>query len=50
MTKFKLIGQTTVFVLRRQYLAADFIPSVVGVTEDGKRQTTAREADVLWLL
>lgn len=47
MTKFRLIGQTTKFKVVRFYKAAGFIPSVVGVTEDGKFMTCARIADVI---
>ena len=47
--QFKLIGRATVFVVVREYLAAGFIPSVVGHTLDGKYQTVARKADVIFL-
>lgn len=43
---FKLIGRTNIFRVTRTYLAAGFIPSVVGVTLDGKYRTVARVADV----
>ena len=45
-TKFKLIGRANVFILIKRYDAAGFIPSVYGVTEDGKYSTCARVADV----
>ncbi len=48
MTHFALIGRPTlIFRVVRSYLAAGFIPSVVGHTLDGKRQTVARVADVV---
>ena len=46
---FRLIGRTTVFRVTREYKAAGFIPSVVGVTTDGTHQTVARVADVIFL-
>jgi hypothetical protein len=47
MSHFTLIGYPTlIFRVVRFYDAAGFIPSVVGVTLDGKRQTVARIADV----
>lgn len=47
MTHFTLISRPTlVFAVARTFLAAGFIPSVVGITLDGKRQTVARVADV----
>lgn len=43
---FTLIGRPTLqFRVVRRYEAAGFIPSVVGVTLDGKRQTHARVED-----
>ena len=46
-TKFTLIGYPTlIFKVVKRYQAAGFIPSVVGHTLDGKRQTVARVADV----
>lgn len=47
--KFRLIGNTTVFTVDREYLAANFIPAVVGHTLDGKKMTVAREADIIWI-
>lgn len=47
MLKFRLIGSTTVFTVVRFYLAAGFIPSVVGMTPDGRYQTHARTVDVV---
>ena len=47
--KFRLISQTTVFMVRRVYLAAGFIPSVYGETLDGKYATCARIADIIIL-
>lgn len=47
MTRFRLIGQTTEFNVVRHYLAAGFIPSVHGITDDGMRQTCARAADIM---
>ena len=45
---FSLIGRPTViFQVVKRYDAAGFIPSVVGVTLDGTKQTVAREADVI---
>lgn len=52
MTKprtFRLISRPNVFRVVREYKAAGFIPSVVGVTLDGKFQTVARAADVIFL-
>lgn len=46
---FRVIGQTIVFQVVKVYDAAGFIPSVIGHTIDGKRQTAARIADVIWL-
>lgn len=44
---FTLIGRPTmVFRVVKQYKAAGFIPSVIGVTLDGKYQTAARIEDV----
>lgn len=47
--QFILQGNTTVFTLVKRYEAAGFIPSVIGHTLDGKRQTAARVADIIWL-
>lgn len=48
MTHFALIGRPTIiFAAVRFYDAAGFIPSVVGVTLDGKHYTVARVADVI---
>lgn len=49
MQTFRLIGRATVFRVTREYLAAGFIPSVVGVSLDGKWQTHARVVDVVAL-
>lgn len=49
MERFKLIGNTAIFVLIKRYDAAGFIPSVHGITEDGAKQTCARVADIEWL-
>lgn len=47
ITHFALLAQPTlIFRTVKAYDAAGFIPSLVGVTLDGKRQTTARVADV----
>ena len=46
MEQFKLIGRATVFNLVKEYKAAGFIPSVKGITVDGKFETCARVADV----
>ena len=49
MTKqFKLIGRTMTFNLVRRF---DYfgIDCVKGITTDGKLQTTARVADIVWL-
>ena len=48
-TKFRLIGQTTEFVVVKVYLAAGFIPAIVGYTLDGSHRTNARIADVIAL-
>ncbi len=45
--KFRLQSRTTVFIVEKQYLAAGFIPSVIGHTPDGKLQTSARMVDVV---
>ncbi len=48
MTHFCLIGRPTlVFRVVGTYLAAGCIPSVIGHTLDGKRQTVARVVDVM---
>lgn len=47
--KFRLIGRTTEFTAVKFYKAAKFIPCVKGITADGKFQTCARIADVIWL-
>jgi len=48
VTHFTLISTPKlIFKAVRFYDAAGFIPSVVGVTLDGKRQTVARVADVV---
>jgi hypothetical protein len=46
---FRLVGRTNEFVATRTYLAAGFIPAVVGITTDGRFQTAARIADVVVL-
>jgi hypothetical protein len=38
--------QGPVFLVVREYKAAGFIPSVKGISLDGKRQTCARVVDV----
>lgn len=48
-SKFRLIGNTTEFRAVALPMVAGFIPSVIGHTLDGKRQTTARIADVIEL-
>lgn len=48
-TRFTLIGRPAlVFNVARFYLAAGFIPSVVGITPDGKFTTAARVVDVVF--
>ena len=47
--KFRLIGNTTSFSVAKEYLAAGFIPSVVGISQCGRKQTCARIADIIWL-
>lgn len=44
---FRLIGRTILFRVTREYLAAGFIPSVIGVSLDGKLSTCARVVDVV---
>lgn len=45
---FSLIGRPgVIFRVVKRYHAAGFIPSVVGVTLDGEKQTVAREADTV---
>lgn len=46
--KFRLIGCTLEFVVVREYLAAGFIPALVGVSADN-RKTQPRVKDVVWL-
>jgi hypothetical protein len=46
---FRLIGNTTVFRLVEEIQVLGFIPSVLGHTLDGRRQTVARVADITWL-
>lgn len=47
---FRLLGTTgPLFVVVKEYLAADFIRAVLGHTLDGKRQTYARVEDVIFL-
>ena len=43
---FRLIGRTNIFRAIKVYDAAGFIPSVVGISLDGKFQTVARIVDV----
>lgn len=43
---FRLPGRDLTFRVVKTYLAAGFIPSVVGYTLDGKRQTVARVVDI----
>lgn len=47
--KFRLIGNTTVFRAVAIYEVAGFIPTVHGVTLDGKRQTRPRVVDTIIL-
>lgn len=47
--KFRLIGRTTVFHGAYCYLAAGFIPTIVGISEDGRYMTTARVVDTITL-
>ena len=47
--KFRLIGRAAVFVVAKEYLAAGFIPALVGITEDGRYKTQPRVVDVEWL-
>lgn len=44
---FRLIGHAREFSVCTTYLAAGFIPSVKGVSTDGRFQTIARIADVI---
>lgn len=46
---FKLIGRANVFTVTKVYLAAGFIPSVIGETtiRGRKFQTAARIADIV---
>jgi hypothetical protein len=46
MTRFRLIGCAMVFRVMRFYDAAGFIPSVYGVSENGRFSTCARIVDV----
>lgn len=46
--RFRTIGCVREYIVVSVYLAADFIPSVVGHSGDGK-QTCAREADIVRL-
>lgn len=46
---FRLIGNTTEFVVTQLYMAAGDIPAVVGWTKCGNFTTTARTADVIFL-
>ena len=45
--EFRLIGRKNVFLAKKVFFAAGFIPSVYGETKDGKLSTTARIADVI---
>jgi hypothetical protein len=47
--KFRLTSQATEFKVSNLYEAAGFIPTVVGVTRDGRFMTHARIADVIKL-
>jgi|KBSMisStandDraft_5_1062788.scaffolds.fasta_scaffold3725247_1 hypothetical protein len=48
MTHFTLVGRPAlIFRTVCQFDAASFIPSVTGITLDGRRQTTAPIADVV---
>lgn len=44
---FRLISRTIIFRVTREYMAAGFIPSVIGVSLDGKLSTCARIVDVV---
>ena len=45
--RFRLIGRVApIFRATRVYYAAGFIPTVVGISEDGLLTTTARIADI----
>ena len=46
--KFRLIGCTLEFVVVREYLAAGFIPALIGHSKD-RRKTQPRVVDVVWL-
>ena len=46
MKKFKLLSRTNIFIVKKEYLAAGFIPSVQGISLCGKYQTFARIVDV----
>jgi hypothetical protein len=48
MKTFRLVGRATVFKLVKQHTYFG-IECVTGHTLDGKFQTTARVADILWL-
>jgi hypothetical protein len=43
---FRFKGQATVFRVVSAYLAAGFIPAVLGHSVDGKHQGCARVADI----
>jgi len=45
---FRLIGRNMKFKVVKEYLAAGFIPSVMGITIDGKFKTLARIEDILF--
>lgn len=49
MKTFRLIGNTTRFILERTFKSANCIPAVVGITPDGTKRTIAAEADIIWL-
>lgn len=48
-TIFRLVGYTAHFRCTEMFNAADLIPSVVGISLDGRKRTVARVQDVLWL-
>ena len=46
--QFRLEGRAMIFNLIKEYDAAGFIPSVLGVSVCGRYQTCARIADIIW--
>lgn len=49
MSKFKILGSAMIFRCTSTYNAAGFIPSVSGISLDGKFMTNARIKDIIWL-